>query len=137
LRSYAVHLLGRILFTVVNINKWRDSIENHLRSEAKRYSGKYLWPWLCWGQVKDASKVARYKKEWFNDTVLLPFEDIEMPCPVGWKNVLESQYGDWQIPIKGSSLHEGAVFIPNKPYKEYIADTLREMSWWQKFKHTH
>ena len=137
LRNYAVHSFWKMLFTFVNIYKWRDTIENHLRFERGRFSGDYLWNWLCLGQLKDASKIARYKKEWFNDTVMLPFEDIDMPCPVGWKHILELQYGDWQTPIMGSSLHEGAEFIPNKPYKDYIEEKLREMSWWQRFKHTH
>lgn len=37
-----------------------------------------------------------YSKEWFNDVMYVPFENIMLPIPVGYEDVLSSMYGDWK-----------------------------------------
>ncbi len=32
----------------------------------------------------------------FKDVVYLPFENIEIPAPAGWENILTARYGDWR-----------------------------------------
>ena len=36
-----------------------------------------------------------YPKEWFSDYILMPFEDIQVRVPVGYKEYLTYTYGDY------------------------------------------
>lgn len=131
------HLLLRVYFIFVNVQKHRERIDVFLRNEAKRSSGKKIWPWLIFSEVKDADKVARFDISWFDETVMLPFENRFLPCPVGYEELLTAQYGDWRTPVIGTSLHEGSEVILNKPYKEVIEDRLSKMPWWKRYFITH
>ena len=53
----------------------------------------------------------------FDKTVYLPFEEIEVPAPVNWDNVLKSQYGNWhEMKITHKHVQEWSADIP---YYEY------------------
>lgn len=43
-------------------------------------------------------KSKQYKKEWFNTSIELTFEDTTIIVPVGYDNCLTFQYGDYMIP---------------------------------------
>lgn len=53
------------------------------------------------------------KKEWFFETVLLPFEDTYMPCPGGYDELLRQIYGDYMIPpsVENRKLDEESYII--------------------------
>ena len=59
-------------------------------------------------------------REWYDDTVYLPFEGLEVPAPSGYASFLESYYGDYMTPVRAQSLHEGIFFDPDKPYTHYM-----------------
>ena len=46
------------------------------------------------------------KKEWFEDTVILPFENMEIAVPIMYHEVLTAEFGDYMIPVKGGADHE-------------------------------
>ena len=59
-----------------------------------------------------------YKKSFFEQTINLPFESIELPVPVGWNDILTVLYGDWQkLVIYKNHSQE---YSTNIPYSEYI-----------------
>ena len=37
-----------------------------------------------------------YSKNIYRETVYLPFEDMKVPAPIGYIEVLERLYGNWQ-----------------------------------------
>lgn len=39
-----------------------------------------------------------FPKTWFGDGVMLPFENMEIRCPVEYEKVLTHMYGDWRTP---------------------------------------
>ncbi len=41
----------------------------------------------------------------FEQTVYLPFEMIELPVPVGFRRLLDVEYGNWSTPIRGTAMH--------------------------------
>lgn len=60
------------------------------------------------------------KKEYFEEIEYLPFEDIMVPVPKKYDDVLKVYYGDhYMKPVKGTSLHGNVVFDVSKSYKEY------------------
>ncbi|MBR6228822.1 MAG: LicD family protein [Eubacterium sp.] len=59
--------------------------------------------------------------KWYEETVYLPFEDMEIPAPAGWHEVLSCVYGDYMTPIKGAGVaHAGAIFDTERPYTYYL-----------------
>lgn len=54
----------------------------------------------------------------------MPFEMLTVPIPVNYDNILKQTYGNWQIPVKGTSVHEqldnGLVFDTEHPYTDFI-----------------
>ena len=47
------------------------------------------------------------KKEWFEDVLMLPFENIMLPVPAGYEPILVNRFGhDYMTPIKGAAVHD-------------------------------
>ncbi len=60
-------------------------------------------------------------KHVFDDTIYMPFEYIMMPVPIGYDEILTTQYGDYMKPAKAPTKHGGfAVLDTEKSYKEYL-----------------
>ena len=59
-----------------------------------------------------------YKTKDFENVVYLPFEKIEVPVPVNYKNVLTDRYGKWQeFVIEGGHVN---VYSTDISYREYF-----------------
>ncbi len=67
--------------------------------------------------VEGAEELTRYdvwidredfllKREWFDETVYLPFENIKIPAPVGYDEFLKCLYGDYMMPVRGAAEHD-------------------------------
>ena len=137
LRYKIGHFALRLYFLFVNVQKHRSRIDEFLRNESKRSSGTKVWPWLIFSEVKEADKVARFDVAWFDETVMLPFEDKYLPCPKAYEDLLTAQYGDWKTPVMGTSLHEGSEVNLNKPYYKVIQERLSKMPFWKRYFYTH
>lgn len=48
----------------------------------------------------------RMKKEWYDNTIMMPFENIEIAVPEKYHEVLTAQFGDYMIPVRGVADHE-------------------------------
>ena len=58
---------------------------------------------------------------WYEETLMVPFEDTMIPVPVGYDQILTKQYGDYMTPVQAPSYHGGfAVLDTGKPYSDYI-----------------
>ena len=60
------------------------------------------------------------RREWYRDVVYLPFEQMELPVPICYDQVLTAQYGDWRQCVRGGSAHENILLDPDVPYTTYI-----------------
>ena len=58
-----------------------------------------------------------FEKKDFEDVVYMPFENLEVPCPIGYENILTTNYGNWKKPIVYNS-NEG-IFSADIPYTEF------------------
>ena len=64
-----------------------------------------------------------FLREWFADTVMLPFEFLEVPAPVGYVELLDKIYGNWHVPARGAAgrcAHEGMTYDMERPYTDYL-----------------
>lgn len=60
----------------------------------------------------------KWNKEWFDEIVYLPFENMMLPCPKMYHEVLEATMGkDYMTPIKFLNAHEYPCF---KEYEEQL-----------------
>ena len=76
----------------------------------------------CIGFVFDFKHYLRNKNV-FNNTIYMPFEYIMMPVPIGYDEILSTQYGEYMKPVKAPTLHGGfAVLDTEKSYKEYLPE---------------
>lgn len=48
----------------------------------------------------------RMKREWFHETLRMPFETTTISVPVGFHEILTSIYGDYMTPRKKTQLHD-------------------------------
>lgn len=48
--------------------------------------GKYGYPW------------ERYRREWYQDAISMPFADTEFHTPAAWDALLRHKYGDYMVP---------------------------------------
>ena len=64
------------------------------------------------------------KKEWFQNTVYLPFEHLHIPAPAGYDQILIQCYGDYHQFVQGGSAHEDIILNPDIPYKKYFTGQL-------------
>lgn len=71
---------------------------------------------------KDLCKVAKRNKSWYDETVMLPFIDMQLPVPKDYHKILTAIYGDYMTPVKGSSLHTILKIDCKRSYKDVIAE---------------
>ncbi len=83
-----------------------------------------------WGKSKRVNSVweefalhtcKSVERDWFKETVYLPFEHLQIPAPAEFDRVLKECYGNYHEFVQGGSCHEGTVFEPEIPYVEYFA----------------
>ena len=66
-------------------------------------------------------------KIWYEKELLLPFEDLLIPVPIGYDQILTKQYGDYMTPTKSPSMHGGFTILDaNRSYKEYLPDLRKQ-----------
>ena len=62
------------------------------------------------------------KEWWTGGTVMLPFEDIMVPCPKEYDKILTHQFGNYHEFQKGTALHSLEIMDPYRPYQEVLAE---------------
>ncbi len=51
-----------------------------------------------------------YKKEWFAEAVEKPFEGFLIPVPVGYDEILKRIYGDYQVRVRSTAMHDYPLY---------------------------
>ena len=61
-----------------------------------------------------------YPKEYYSESIYVPFEYTTIPVPIGYENILKRKYGeDYMIPYLGGTNHE-YPFYRKQQRQEYI-----------------
>lgn len=69
------------------------------------------------------NKTVIYKKKWYEECELLPFENIMIPVPKEYDNILKVCYGDYMTPKRGSDFHGYPYFArQKKKWEEWIIE---------------
>lgn len=118
IKELAKWAFARVFFTFNDFRRIYSKFENLYACKGEELSNEYSCPTFILSQV---FKIIR-KKEWYSDTLYMPFEDILMPVPVGYDEILTNQYGDYMTPVKAPSCHGGVIFDAERSYKEVLKD---------------
>lgn len=79
------------------------------------------------GAIMFKSNCKIVRKEWYNNTIYLPFEDIMMPVPMEYDKVLTVLYGDYMTPAQAPTEHGSVIFDTDHSYLDVI-DRIRSKS---------
>lgn len=97
------------------IKEYDDLFRQFDKDENKRIAPPAFFRTDMEGSIKD--------KEWYKETIFLPFEDIQMPVPIGFDNALRTQYGDdYLTPRKAPSMHGSVFFDTVRDYKVVLKE---------------
>ena len=137
LRFFLSHLYSK-LYCFFHGIKSLESFMKEMRTFSDQFSGNKIWNFTEQCKVLPSGRINTYDSEWFSETLMLPFEDMHIPCPKEFEKCLVSEFGeDWRTPIMGTSWHEGAIFDVNTPYKEFINKRIGSLSSWDRFWWSH
>lgn len=59
-----------------------------------------------------------FNRQLFEKTLYMPFEDMEIPVPVGYDEILRLNYGDYMTPVKAPSGHGNLLFDTERSYRD-------------------
>ena len=69
----------------------------------------------------------RWKREWFEESVEMPFENITLPVPKGYDHILQIDYGDYMTPVRGGADHDYPFYAKQeKLLREYLEKETKE-----------
>ena len=98
---------------ISNIEKWSrikiDRDGNLFQQLMQIYEGVCcLYNEHSSGKIADMSNwipngKALFDEKWFESSIEFPFENITVPVPAGYDQILKNVYGDYMIPYQGSS----------------------------------
>lgn len=66
----------------------------------------------------------KFHKDFFKEAILMPFEHMMLPVPVGYDEVLKHLYGDYMKPVKGGGAHQFRFY---KEYEEKLFARFEEL----------
>ncbi len=58
----------------------------------------------------------------FSNFIMMPFEFLEIPIPVGYEDILTGDYGDWHKYVIGTSMHGKMIINTEIPYTKYLRE---------------
>lgn len=61
------------------------------------------------------------RKEWYAECIWLPFENIKVPAPSGYDQILTALYGDYMTPVRGTAAHEYPFY---KKQRKVLVETV-------------
>lgn len=61
----------------------------------------------------------QYRKD-YEESVMVPFETLEIPVPKNYHHALTKRFGNYQEFVKGGAYHGGILFDTDKPYTDYL-----------------
>jgi lipopolysaccharide cholinephosphotransferase len=60
------------------------------------------------------------RRESYHTSTMMPFEDIELPVPIGYDDILRLGYGNYMEPARNVNWHSEAIFDTEISYIDYV-----------------
>ncbi|MDE6342751.1 MAG: LicD family protein [Muribaculaceae bacterium] len=78
----------------------------------------------------------KMNKDYYSGTVYMPFEDIQLPVPTGYHDVLSRLYGDYMTPKEVPSMHGSIILDLERPYTEVLPELRKKAPLIDKLKYS-
>ena len=79
--------------------------------------------YVCFSRGKEKNM---FRREWWDETIEMPFEFTTIPCPAGYDGRLTQEYKDYMtiknVPSTHIDAFGGTIQSAEKPYDEFIRD---------------
>ena len=70
----------------------------------------------------ETSKFKYRNKRYYEETIMLPFHDMQIPAPKEYDLLLTDLFGDYLKPVKGTQSHSNIIIDCERSYKEVMAE---------------
>lgn len=67
-----------------------------------------------------SSRYGALNRDWCSQSIRVPFENVDVPVPIGYEKILEVEYGDWHKFVRGTQDHQINLFSPDISYYDVI-----------------
>lgn len=86
------------------------------------YATKLFNQSSCVGWIGDMVRNSKkpMQKSWFGKKIFLPFENVELPAPAAYDEVLTACYGDWHKFVRDSHTLDGTIYSVDIPWREFF-----------------
>ena len=99
---------------------WNDNrLYKYLEDQCRKYPvsfSRLVGPVL----FKPLRESSYYKKEWYSQVVYVPFENISMPIPCEYDELLRHRFGDYMTPQQAPTLHGDLVWSVDDDYVDRL-----------------
>ena len=113
----AKRLIAKAVCGVIGHKRLYRLYERQFTKWNGRETKRISCPTYDWRQVEREAK----ERTWYEETVMLPFEDMEIPAPAGYDKVLTTLYGaDYMTPRQAASGHGRVILDAERDYKEVL-----------------
>jgi len=127
----AWHLFCLLFYTDRRAIKINEFCKQFNKTKCDTYSRLALY--LKMTRFNDADKLPLFNNYWYNETVMIEFDGLELPCPKEYDSVLKLMYGDnYMTPIRESSIHGEVVLDLDRPYQIVVKELLSKIPWWKR-----
>lgn len=99
----------------LHVHRMMDNVSSLYTEE----EGDYLLEYGFITEIADH----RIKKEWYDEVIYMPFENMEIAVPAGYDGILKMFYGDYTQFVQGQSLHDYPYYreMEQKLAKELVS----------------
>lgn len=84
-----------------DMKNWLWKLTDAISSLYHRDEADYLTNYTFW-LTKETYKL---KKEWYDEVIMLPFENVKIAAPAMYHEALTAQFGDYMVPVQGAADH--------------------------------
>lgn len=70
----------------------------------------------------DITKCKFRKKKYYEETIMLPFHEMQIPAPQRYHELLTDLFGDYMKPVKGTQSHSTIVIDCDRSYKDVMTE---------------
>lgn len=92
--TYIKYVVPFYLMKWIPIIRKRKFINLYNSCKAYSFNDSFYVGFIVWNFHQSCT----YRKEWFSDIVYFPFGERLLPVPIGYHEILKTQYGDYMTP---------------------------------------
>lgn len=110
-------LLAKAICGIAGYKRLYRMFERQFTKWNAQETQRIACPTFDWRQVARTTR----KRAWYRETIMLPFEQMELPAPIDYDKVLTALYGaDYMTPRQDSSGHGEVILDAEHDYREVL-----------------